>query len=244
MAKLLFTGMWTFTRPDAVGRQFGAAGGTSAPEGSGSVLITLDLRQVPLYVDSGFANVRMPEEWAAELSRVLGDSVLRLRHLRGLYKLEQLAPSALYDDDANAELTGVRILGDEPVAKAIEGYVAPRSVSSPRLECTGLRAVLSYDSFEGRHVYITFTGLDSIRTVRGAPYEIPPEFGRRPEELRAAIVHGSHWLEERRPHLPADSTTMHHVFFFTDEVVEALAQGFHVDDSPPDAASSRQNEDR
>jgi len=71
---------------------------------------------------------RPMKDWVTELARVLGDTVLRLRHLRELHKLGKLAPSALYDDEgADFEPPGVRILGgDLPRARAFDIYVAPR----------------------------------------------------------------------------------------------------------------------
>jgi hypothetical protein len=232
MAKMLFTGMWTFARPDAPGRQFGSASGIGPTAGPGSVLVTLDLRQILFHVDGTIASARIPEDWVTELARVLGDTVLRLRHLRELHKLRKLATSALYDDEgADSKPPGSRILGaDHPRARAFDPYVAPRPASPPEITSKGIMAVLSFESIDRRHVRVTFEKLDSIRIARGgAPYEVPPELEDRPDELRVAIVEGSRWLEERRGYVAEGSSAQHYVFFFEGEIVEALAEGFWVE---------------
>lgn len=97
MSKVIYTGMWTFAQPGMPGRQFGAAGAEGPPEEAGTVRVSLDLRQVKLHVEDSFAYIELPEEWAGELARVLGEITLRMKHLRELCKLGLLAPEALHE---------------------------------------------------------------------------------------------------------------------------------------------------
>ncbi|XXX76643.1 hypothetical protein WMF30_54245 [Sorangium sp. So ce134] len=97
--KSLYTGMWLFSKPGADGQNFGAADAVSPPRETGTVRLSLDLRQVSMNIEGDFAYIEMPEEWIAELVGVLGKTALRLQHLRELYKLGLLTQDALHDDD-------------------------------------------------------------------------------------------------------------------------------------------------
>jgi hypothetical protein len=97
MKKRLYTGVRLLARPDVAERNFGMVEGSGALTEPGRVHISLDTRHVEVRAKGPFISVTLPEEWASGFVKHTAETIVRLQHLRGLYKLELLASNALHD---------------------------------------------------------------------------------------------------------------------------------------------------